>query len=742
MKIYAKSNGELLEKHTENSLRVFRSIRANFPYIPNICGVDDFWMHLFLSIFFHDFGKSAIGFQKSLFNGAGWNYRHEILSAGFIPNLNVPHPYKEAITLAIATHHHGCSYLWANYETTGMGKERWQEKANEMKQNQTYLFSLVSKLPNWSQKYLGEKISVPKEAVEVENCKDVMEYVRPLIPSMEREEFISSFPNRYYLIFLRGLLIACDHLSSAEKYGIRKGIHDVRPKLMESGKITSIRCFQERTEKLSSSGYLAAPTGTGKTEAALLWCGNNQDSGRRVFYVLPYTASINAMQKRLKGIFGEENVGMLHHKAQYFIYKDLCGQLPSDKASQLTKAIANITKKIYRPIKVLTPYQIIKAFYGVKGFESMLSEMAGGLFIFDEIHCYDSRTVALIIKSIEELNKIGAKFLFMSATLPKFLRKLISDKIGDLSFIELNSADEKENEILTQARHRIFVEDSDITNSIDKIKSYLLLNKKVLVVCNEVKIAQKMYNALKLHARKPRLIHGRFITKDRERIEKEVTDADILVGTQAIEVSLNFDFDVIFTEPAPIDALLQRLGRVNRFGKNKKPADAYVFRKGSVPDEYNIYDPNRVKKTLEILPNGEPLTNQKASELVEMIYRRGYTEKEQNEYEQAYRNFSHIVEQLPVFDESEFKDDFFELIKSIKVVPIKFKKDYIALKDEKRYFDMAGYEVPITLKQFFWLNQEGRIERINHTLFANAKYRSDLGLILDKKEIEKENTII
>ena len=38
----------------------------------------------------------------------------------------------------------------------------------------------------------------------------------------------------------------------------------------------------------------------------------------------------------------------------------------------------------------------------------------------------------------------------------------------------------------------------------------------------------------------------------------------MLVGTQTIEVSLDIDYDICFTEPAPIDALIQRFGRVNR----------------------------------------------------------------------------------------------------------------------------------------------------------------------------------
>ena len=82
--IYAKPNETLME-HTENTLKVFKSLKHNYPDIPELCGVPEFWECLFYTLFFHDFGKATVGFQKALFeDNAYWPYRHEILSAAFM----------------------------------------------------------------------------------------------------------------------------------------------------------------------------------------------------------------------------------------------------------------------------------------------------------------------------------------------------------------------------------------------------------------------------------------------------------------------------------------------------------------------------------------------------------------------------------------------------------------------------------------------------------------------------------
>ena len=63
MVILAKPDETLLE-HTENTLKVFKSIKEYYSDVPDICGVPDFWEHLFYILLFHDFGKAAVGFQN------------------------------------------------------------------------------------------------------------------------------------------------------------------------------------------------------------------------------------------------------------------------------------------------------------------------------------------------------------------------------------------------------------------------------------------------------------------------------------------------------------------------------------------------------------------------------------------------------------------------------------------------------------------------------------------------------
>ena len=88
------------------------------------------------------------------------------------------------------------------------------------------------------------------------------------------------------------------------------------------------------------------------------------------------------------------------------------------------------------------------------------------------------------------------------------------------------------------------------------------------------------------------LLHSRFILKDRERIEKNLDNLNLLIGTQAIEVSLDIDYDVLYSEPAPLDALIQRFGRVNRRGwKDDIIKQVNIFKIGSDNDNY-IYNQN------------------------------------------------------------------------------------------------------------------------------------------------------
>ena len=391
-----------------------------------------------------------------------------------------------------------------------------------------------------------------------------------------------------YGLFLKGFLNACDYLASGGQYEILNAV--------ENGKLFNfkeLRTTQELASKTKGSTFLIAPTGSGKTEASLLWADNNHNEiySKRIFYMLPYTASINAMYNRLSKLLGnKEFVGLSHGKSSYFLYKSL-----SDDSKTNVREIQSLTNKIYRPYKILTPFQIIKYLFSVKGFEMGLSELTNSLIIIDEVHAYDARTTCLLLESLKFLKEnFHADLFIMSATLPTFLKNLFEDELSINNIITLDN-----EELDSFTRHEVHIIDNSIENYCEEILSDIHQGKKVLIVCNTVDKSQNIFKWFKNNnIDNSALLHGKFILKDREEIEKKLDNLDLLVGTQAIEVSLDIDYDVLYTEPAPFDALIQRFGRINRRGWSEnviKPVN--VFTLGYENDKYvtirfdwNIYN--------------------------------------------------------------------------------------------------------------------------------------------------------
>ncbi len=736
--LLAKSSPpETLLEHTENCLRVFLTIRENYPFLPALCGVSQFFEHLFLAVVLHDVGKSATGFQDELQGGKPWGYRHELLSAIFVQHIGLLDDFqKKAITLAIVSHHKGIGELREKFNTTSpIGNEVFHTRLKELLDNLPAINDFLGSVVVFSKKYIGYNVIQTKLLSMPNDVIDPYQYaIRWYQIIIEEDE--NNIIHSTYGIFLRGFLIACDHLASSGKTEIIAGIKEVASKL----NIQEFRPFQSRARQVVGNAFLSAPTGSGKTEAGLLWVENNQDCGRRIYYVLPYTASINAMFQRLSRYFGEDNVGVLHGKASYFTYKILLERnYNPEEAEKFARETQGLSKKLYRPIKVLTPFQILKVFFGVKGWESQLSEMSGGLFIFDEIHVYDAHVTALILKVIERLTGIDAKFLFLSATFPRFLKEKIREFLPDIVEFGPQENDTDGVKLLLTPRHKICMLNGEITGHVNKIQEELANRKRVLVVCNTVKRAQELYQILKGVANSSELLHGRFILRDREEKEKMLGKVQLLVGTQAIEVSLDLDFDTIFTEPASIDALIQRLGRVNRKG-SKGIVPAYICTQGSEKDKY-FYDMDRVKKTIDLLVDGEELTEKRIVDFVEQVYHDGYNRKEQETFESVTTAFSHVIETLNPFEDSDEKDEFYDLIKSVEVIPVRFEMEYLQCINQKQLFEAMRFIASISLGQGAKLRQGGRLaKRSDGYWVADARYDDELGLLID--EIEKSVGII
>lgn len=691
--LLAKSNGETLEEHTRKCLEVFSQLKEIYPDLDKFTERPSFYNDVYDGLYFHDFGKAAEGFQEALLGGERWNYRHEILSVPFVDCAVSSNDFTKMLVL---THHKDVNELLDYIEDEYSLCTRYTEKIAEIK-DIVALNDLVNKHP---------KANLIKEITQNKIWEDIIR---------------KKYPTRAGL-FGKGMMNACDHLASA---GITKILKPL-PSL-ENVYTFNLTDVQRECSHTEGNVILISPTGSGKTEASLFWATHNI-RGDRIFYVLPYTASINAMYKRIRlklNPFYEDNncISMLHGKANYFLYKML-----ENEEFTVAKTIA---KKIYSPYKITTPFQLLKNFFLIKGYEMGILEMYHGKFIFDEIHTYNTKNTALISAMSEYLiEEHNANIMIMSATMPTFLREIFSDILHVNKEIRIDV-----KELNKYLRHRCKVLDGDIFDNIDLIKRRLYKKEKVLVVCNTVSRAQEVYRLLKI--KNSTLLHGKFILKDRENNERNLENLSLLVGTQVIEVSLDISYDVCFSEPAPIDALIQRFGRVNR-RKNKDICDVFVFSKGSDKDKY-IYDMKIINKTLRVLSELDLLYEHKLYEAVDIVYSNGFGDK-QKEFNDTKKLFKEMTEHMVPFKNANTKEsEFYKLFDSIEAVPMMFKDDYQTCINNKRFFDAMQYTLKISTGQYLKLKKEGWID-YDKMLFIDTKYDSDLGLLIN--EIEKKSNII
>ena len=338
----------------------------------------------------------------------------------------------------------------------------------------------------------------------------------------------------------------------------------------------------------------------------------------RVFYTLPFQASINAMYDRIKSdLKGTDAQVYLLHAASNLKVKD----------GKVEERI--MQRHIGASVKVMTPHQMASIVFGIKGYEAMLLDLKGCDVILDEIHTYSSETQAIVLKIIEILKSIGCKIHVGTATMPTVLYDKILQLLGGKSEVyEVMLPDE----ILKTFNRHIIHKVEQWNDCTEIIQKAIAEKQKVLIVCNQVKRAQQMYDYIceAFPSVSRMMIHSRFKRGDRSQLEMKLkedfnrmTEACIVVSTQVVEVSLDISFDLMITECAPIDALIQRFGRINRkrteetIGKFKH---IYVIQPPPNDKEAMPYDLVVLQKSFDALPNNDVIEESSVQQRIDMVY--------------------------------------------------------------------------------------------------------------------------
>lgn len=596
--LYAKSAPEWtpLEVHTEH---VIMAVVTFAKYLGLDSGIARNGAIL------HDIGKVHSYFQTKRLQGEGKRgtiFRHEIASLFFLSAF--PREQWNTLIEMVVGHHKsvikdgndmGLLDLEDAYDYIDFHLGDWDIWSNDA-------IALLNK-------FGVEYISISKtEAVEN------LQYCITYCEAATKERGYSEW---------RGLLMGADHFASSL----------VDKTVFETQRIFKIPnlSFYSRQHPLYPLSYknaasekkhtiVIACTGAGKTDYLFRRCNG------RVFYTLPFQASINAMYKRVGNDLEQDNPGIdirVLHSTSVIVKR---------KKEEET-ALQNLMGSA---VKILTPHQLATIALGMKGYEAIILDLKGCDVILDEVHTYSGISQALVLKIIEVLKAIDCRIHIGTATMPTILYQKIKALLGD-DVLEVKLEDEELDQF---DRHRVHKLQS-FDDSKEIIYNATQDNQKVLIVMNTIQEAQQVYDYIKdTHHEIPSLLlHSKFKRGDRNIKERQLIGLDekgnptyeyntsneacIVVSTQIVEVSLDISFDVMITATAPLDALIQRFGRINRkrmqdtIGQLK---DVYVIAPAETDKEARPYDVDILKRSFDVLEDGQVLKERALQAKIDKVF--------------------------------------------------------------------------------------------------------------------------
>ena len=378
---------------------------------------------------------------------------------------------------------------------------------------------------------------------------------------------------------------------------------------------------------------IEAPMGEGKTEAALVAAEivAQRFGLGGVFVGLPTQATGNQMFGRVRDWLGTQRGHHVLHLAHggawlnpdYQRLREVSKTVAIDRQSRgettidVSAWLAGRKRALLAPFVVGTVDQLLLAALNARHLALRFVGLTNKVVIVDEVHAYDAYMSVFLRTALAWLGAAGVPVILLSATLPPTTRRDLltayssgvpvppsgGDRTCDsesgstgyplITSIGTESTDEPvitapdgATAMNNEFRVEWLNEEPDARcgpELVDLLMPRIEDGGCVLVVRNTVARAQETYEALleALPTDEVTLAHSRFTRADRSRLEESLLGRfgkngnrptrHVVVGTQVLEQSLDVDFDLVVTDLAPVDLVLQRAGRCHRH-PNRRPA--------------------------------------------------------------------------------------------------------------------------------------------------------------------------
>ena len=401
------------------------------------------------------------------------------------------------------------------------------------------------------------------------------------------------------------------------------GWHSGAPhKVMLGGHTARAAQVAALTLPLEQMAIIEAPTGSGKTEASLIWASRLVEAGLvdGLYFAVPTRSAATELHARVSAL-----MAAAHPYLRGKIVRAIPGSIETDDGTLTTWAVGSSRKTQSAPVSIGSIDQALLS--QVKNRHAWMRSLwlARHLLIIDEVHASDTYTGELMLKLVREHMRAGGYVLAMSATLGEALRARLENR----ELAPFTQAVAREYPLVTSGPYQMPVTAPGRSVRV-RMEGYRHAtahavraaqdDKAVLWIRSTVANAIDDWEHFTQQGVPVILHHSRYADEDRAWLDAQVLGVIglggqrrgvVIVGTQTLEQSLDIDADLLVTDACPADVLLQRLGRLYRHRAgtplaaliHPEPWETYLgpTRFQALQRWHFVYSPLMVRTTMEWL---------------------------------------------------------------------------------------------------------------------------------------------
>lgn len=554
---------------------------------------------------------------------------------------------------------------------------------------------------------------------------------------------------------------------------------------------------REIVQHASTRVILNAGCGEGKTAAALLFAQKllRENQVDRIIFTLPTKFTSNNLHQDFvqKYKIPEELVGITHGDAAEFLRqraqerKTAQDESSEDETENLIMAQVFENSIYAKPVTISTVDHLLMSLYhGYKYADSAFSHVASSLVVFDEVHYYEEHTMGAIAEAMRLLTKLEIPHLVMTATIPSVIHQALDKLVPSQPYTfqrapaVISGTSEPKIPFEIERFSGTFIgENREVSSELlEHVEGHF--DRRQIIFVNQVERAKQIYRTLKDAGMDENLIcyHSGFISKHRNEKERIIralfesaekrereevaalesrgfqnSEPCILVSTQVSELSLDISADVMFSEIAPIDSIVQRGGRLHRKGESARDGDN-VYRMYVAPpydDERTClpYAQEILQRSWETL--GHRYTFQNACEWVNAVYTDSrplmhpelskaivtdlvFGKKPQDNYGRDIAEEGHVVIRSPKYQTREVVP--YEFVEVVQQNYRHYKAHHLSISERAFRFAYSQRKILQRKAKQQLTNRQGNTREIELPFNAiQARYTFEVGLELDEEAI-------